>query len=154
MQLIEIWHTLSTEMFLLTAKVVFLHQAHNFGSQVLGSMRQEKTPSEDSDSDGMESLYGFGIHLLYPPSFSLYLSPSLSFTMYSQRLFTISKCCRLLILSFHSSVPLCISSHPILQLVQLLKTLQNIIQLSFLPDHSYVLWQSGHRVSGSHFFFF
>lgn len=80
-----------SEKFSLPAELVLLHQAHNFGRQVLGQGRPEKIISEDNDSwqeacVALASLY----FILHP--FSLPSSPPLLLPRHSQHLFTRSKC--------------------------------------------------------------
>lgn len=105
--------------------------------------------SRHRDSAGMETPYGFGICLLYPfppclPSYFLHTC-SIDF-LHTCSIDSVNV--ELLVLSFHPSVPLCISFHPLHSGWKLSR-----IQFSyhFSQTHSSVAWYYGYTVTCSHF---
>ena len=126
----KIWHTLFfREKLFLTAQVVLFHQAHGFGQQVLGSVRQEKRSLlKAGASAGVETLLA-----LVSADLILYLFSLCSFlsSPFSPHTFIVfihhHKCGNLFLTS-------CISFRLLLQLLQLVKTSENMHQLSLLPD--------------------
>lgn len=123
----------------------FLHcKGSSLPPDTHGSARQEKVPSEDSDSAGMQTPYGLAsAHLVSLHPFSSSRCLSLRFLTFMAFIPHPSRSSHLPFLAFHPSVPLYIAFHPLAQFVRLLKTIETTVQLSCLPDSlfcSVVLW--------------